>query len=97
MSGPDDISQSAWDAAEQIRISYSMPDPSGDRETIARAIHDAVMREREGCAQLVDDWVGPETLLPMASEAHNNGAYVGMYEASERISEAIRNRTTEQS
>lgn len=89
MSKPADISQSAWDAAD---VTFEL-ERYGDgrlylmdaRIKIARTIHDAVMKERSEILAEV---------MKMHSEAW------GMIEeqaALEHVSQAIHNRTTEQS
>lgn len=58
MSKPDDVSQSAWDAAERA-FYYSEPGPGGAVEAIARAIMAAEKRgeerEREAILQFEFD------------------------------------------
>lgn len=89
---PEDIINSARKVVGKPNAAMS---PQGTDKMVlivAKALFSERLAENERCANIAEDWEGPEKLLPMCSDEYNEVAAVGMHEASERISEAIRRR-----
>jgi len=99
MSKPEDISQEAWDAADDMAFfNPSTENRDGRlnryklRETIARAILSAEKRgearEREACAAIANDYAGSGMVV--------GGSTGSAYQTKRDIAAAIRNRTATQ-
>jgi len=96
MTKPDDIPQDVWvDAGIELagrRIPASDTEVADTIAGWAREIASrAILAERERCAKIAEDFECLGRLLPFASDAENNAAHTGQYEAAERIAAAIRN------
>lgn len=92
MSKPDDIADDVWEDAKQWAHDATEPARRGEfvQDGWVIAIARALLSERTKAAEIAENWEGPEILMPFASKEHNEGAAMGMYEAAERISQAIR-------